>query len=88
MQMQQQMPQMPQMQQPIQQQFNQMPQMQQQQMQRPQQSMYQKPAQSMGMNNGSGFAVDKYKVDTTRCNLIPLNGVHPYLDRNWYIRVG
>ena len=28
-----------------------------------------------------------YQVDTTRFNQIPISAIHPYLDKNWYIRV-
>ena len=59
---------------------------------RPQQNMYQPPfqqqqQQQQQQQRGNGMTGDRYTVDTTRCNLIPLSGVHPYLDKNWYIRV-
>ena len=50
--------------------------------QQPQQS-FQPPSRAPS----SGVSGGNYTVDTSRFNQVPISAIHPYLDRNWFIRV-
>jgi len=58
----------------------------QQSYQQPQQS-YQQPQQPYQQAPRSGGSGGNYTVDTSRFNQVPISAIHPYLDRNWFIRV-
>ena len=52
-----------------------------------QQSSYQQNPPNTNMPLKNGPVGGNYQVDTTRFNQIPISAIHPYLDKNWYIRV-
>ncbi|KNB43826.1 hypothetical protein JH06_2272 [Blastocystis sp. subtype 4] len=51
-----------------------------------QQSSYQQNPPNTNMPLKNGPVGGNYQVDTTRFNQIPISAIHPYLDKNWYIR--
>ena len=53
----------------------------------PPQQSYQQPQQPYQQAPRSGGSGGNYTVDTSRFNQVPISAIHPYLDRNWFIRV-
>ncbi|KAK8789438.1 hypothetical protein WA588_001323, partial [Blastocystis sp. NMH] len=57
-----------------------------QQSYQPPQQSYQQPQQPYQQAPRSGGSGGNYTVDTSRFNQVPISAIHPYLDRNWFIR--